>query len=111
MRRQPRLIEQLTQFQSACRDAARRLGLLPFIAAPGENFDAQRHQTTDGKSPPPEAKVQETVATGFTFQGRLVRPAAVVLASGAGESASATFPESSPAPHQAAESPREQTLL
>jgi molecular chaperone GrpE (heat shock protein) len=76
---QPRLIEQLTQFQNACRDVARRTGLVPFVVMPGEPFDAQRHQTPDGKSPPAEAKVRETVATGFTFQGQLIRPAMVLI--------------------------------
>ena len=75
---QPRLIEQLTQFQNACREVARRTGLVPFTATPGEPFDAQRHQTPDGKPLPAEAKVCETVATGFTFQGQLLRRALVL---------------------------------
>ena len=33
---QPRLAEQLAQFQNACRDAARRIGLTPFVATPDE---------------------------------------------------------------------------
>lgn len=108
---QPRLIEQLTQFQNACRDAARRLGLVPFVAAPGEAFDAQRHQPADDKLPPPEAKVQETVATGFTFQGRLVRPAGVVLAAPASEAPRAVPAGNVPAPPTPAEASKEQTLL
>lgn len=76
---QPRLIEQLTQFQDACRDAARRIGLAPFVVAAGEPFDPQRHQTLDGQPPAAPAVVAETVATGFTFQGRLLRPALVKL--------------------------------
>lgn len=77
---QPRLVEQLTQFQNACRDAARRLGLVPFAVEPGEPFDAARHQTPDGTAPPADAKAADTLATGFTFQGRLVRPAVITLA-------------------------------
>jgi molecular chaperone GrpE (heat shock protein) len=108
---QPRLIEQLTHFQNACRDVARRTGLVPFVAAPGEPFDAQRHQTPNGKAPPVDAKVQETVATGFTFQGRLIRPAAVLVqaaeAGAGGEAASAEHP-AAPAEPVASQ---EQTLL
>src|ERR1051325_12049960 len=37
--RQPSLIEQLGNFQNACRDAARRIGLQPFVAAPEELVD------------------------------------------------------------------------
>lgn len=103
---QPRLIEQLTQFQNSCRDAARRMGLVPFVAAPDEVFNAQRHQTVDGKAPSAEAKVGETVATGFTFQGRLIRPAAVKIVSGAEEA-----PPAAPVPAEPAEPPAEQTLL
>jgi molecular chaperone GrpE (heat shock protein) len=94
---QPRLIEQLTQFLSACRDIARRAGLVPFVAAPGTAFDAQRHQTADGKAPPPGAQVTETVATGFTFQGRTIRPASVLIGA-ATESAGESTPPVEPAP-------------
>jgi molecular chaperone GrpE (heat shock protein) len=75
---QPSLIEQLAHFQEACRDAARRVGLTPFIAEPASAFDAQRHQVIDGDGKPPaDATVAETVATGYTFQGTLLRPALV----------------------------------
>ncbi|MGD0261188.1 MAG: nucleotide exchange factor GrpE [Verrucomicrobiota bacterium] len=77
---QPNLIEQLGNFQSACRDAARRVGLTPFTANEAEPFDVQRHQLVEaGAKPPPDAVVAETIATGYTFQGRLVRPALVRL--------------------------------
>jgi molecular chaperone GrpE (heat shock protein) len=77
---QPALIEQVSNFQNACRDAARRVGLTPFAAQEAEPFDAQRHQLIEeGATPPPDAVVSDTVATGYTFQGRLVRPALVRL--------------------------------
>jgi molecular chaperone GrpE (heat shock protein) len=77
---QPKLIEQLGHFQAACRDAARRIGLNAFLAEPAEPFDAQRHQLVDGDGPPaPGAQVAETIATGYTFQGRPLRPALVRL--------------------------------
>lgn len=75
---QPKLIAQLDHFQHACRDAARRIGLAPFAANPSELFDAQKHQVLEGEPTPAEgATVAETVATGYTFQGRLLRPALV----------------------------------
>lgn len=74
------LIEQVTNFQNACRDAARRVGLSPFLANPGETLDPARHQVLDMKEKPaPDATISETVASGYTFQGRLVRPALVRL--------------------------------
>ena len=77
---QPTLIEQLSHFQNACRDAARRVGLTPFTANEAEPFDAQRHQwVEDGAKPPANATVAETIATGYTFQGKMLRPALVRL--------------------------------
>jgi molecular chaperone GrpE (heat shock protein) len=77
---QPNLVEQMGNFQAACRDAARRVGLAPFTANGSEPFDAQRHQVIDGDSKPsPEAMVAETLAAGYTFQGNLLRPALVRL--------------------------------
>jgi len=77
---QPHLTEQLTQFQNACRDAARRIGLTPFAAAPDEPFNAERHQAMGVETKPPAgAVVAETVGQGYTFQGRLLRPVLVRL--------------------------------
>ena len=81
--RQATVIEQLGRFQSACHDTARRVGLTPFFAVRDEKFDAQRHQLVDGQQKPIEgACVDETLASGYTFQGRLIRPALVKLRSG-----------------------------
>jgi molecular chaperone GrpE (heat shock protein) len=75
---QASLIEQLGNFQNACRDAARRVGLSPFVAGASELFDPERHQPAEPNGAVPSgAKVAETVATGYTFQGRLLRPALV----------------------------------
>jgi molecular chaperone GrpE (heat shock protein) len=77
---QSNVIEQVAFFQNACRDAARRVGLTPFVATEAEPFDAQRHQAVgDGAQPPADATVAETIASGYTFQGRMVRPALVRL--------------------------------
>jgi molecular chaperone GrpE (heat shock protein) len=78
---QPELAEQIGQFQNACRDAARRVGVTPFAAATGEKFDAQRHRAHGVENPPAEAGIAETLAPGITFQGRLIRPALVRLQS------------------------------
>lgn len=75
---QPKLISQLDQFQLACRDATRRMGLTPFAANPAEPFDPEKHQVFESNEKPKEgAVVSQTVATGYTFQGRLLRPALV----------------------------------
>jgi len=77
---QPKLAEQIANFQSACRDAARRIGLVPFTAEPEEPFNSERHQAVGTEEKPPaDAVVAETVGAGYTFQGRLLRPALVRL--------------------------------
>jgi len=95
----------ITTFQNACRDTARRLGLTPFAAEPGEPFDAERHQVPGSKEAPPAgAVVAETIGSGYTFQGRLLRPALVRLRDG--NAPAETQPENpapaaSPAPENA----------
>jgi molecular chaperone GrpE (heat shock protein) len=71
---QPTVKQQLTNFQTACRDAVRRIGLVPLEAQTGEPFDERRHQLLNPETKPsPEARVAETVATGYSFQGQLLR--------------------------------------
>lgn len=79
---QQQLIAQLGQFQNACRDTARRIGLTPFIAKHTEPFDAKRHKWADGEKPGDGAVITEMLATGYTFQGKLLRPALVKVQEG-----------------------------
>lgn len=77
---QPNLQAQLGQFQEACRDLVRRVGLAPFEAAPDEPFNAERHQVAeDQPEPAPESRVAQTLATGYTFQGQILRRSLVAL--------------------------------
>jgi len=74
------LAEQLGQFQNACRDAIRRVGLVPVEAKAGEAFDAAHHQLPDGALPAQEpCVVAETLATGYTFQRQVLRQPMVVV--------------------------------
>jgi molecular chaperone GrpE (heat shock protein) len=71
---QSNVADQLGRFQNICRDATRRIGLTPFEAVPDEPFDKQKHQALEAPDPIPEdARVAETVATGYTFQGQVLR--------------------------------------
>ena len=74
------LIQQIAQFQNTCRDIARRVGLVPFVVIPGERYDPKVHQLADASLVPgAEARVAETIATGYSYQGQLVRPVLVTL--------------------------------
>jgi molecular chaperone GrpE (heat shock protein) len=71
---QAALTAQLNGFQSACRDIVRRIGLVPTEARPGDPFDDKGHQCVEANGEPPaDARVTEMVATGYTFQGQVLR--------------------------------------
>jgi molecular chaperone GrpE (heat shock protein) len=97
---QPELAEQIGQFQNACRDAARRVGLTPFQALPEEKFDAQKHRAHGVENPPAEAVVAETLAPGLTFQSRLIRPALVRLRDASAPAAEPAKEVQEPAPEK-----------
>lgn len=75
----PELADQIGSFQTACREAARRVGLVLFNVAPDEKFDARLHRAHGVETPPADALVAETLAPGISYQGRLVRQALVRL--------------------------------
>ncbi len=76
------LIEQLGNFQNACRDAARRVGLVPVLATPGAPFNAELNQLVNPEATVPDgAVIGEMMATGFAYQGQLLRRAVVTLQS------------------------------
>jgi hypothetical protein len=77
---QRNVIQQLSSFQDACRDITRRVGLIPIEAIAGETFDEAKHQLMDGQPQAPEgALVEDTLATGYNFQGQLLRRTLVTL--------------------------------
>lgn len=79
----PALIQQIANFQNVCRDAARRIGLSCFVGETQQPFDENAHQLLEGQ-PKPEngvVAVAETMAPGYSYQGRIVRRALVKLQS------------------------------
>jgi molecular chaperone GrpE (heat shock protein) len=76
---QPNVIEQLTQFQNACRDVVRRTGVGLLDALPGQPFDPKVHQTLDGSEPPDGSIIVDGLAPGVSYQGQLVRRCLVQL--------------------------------
>ena len=76
---QPALLEQISQFQNACREAARRIGLVQTAGQAGEAYDAKLHQLPENTSPAENALVADTLAAGYTYQGQLLRRPVVAL--------------------------------
>ena len=76
---QPELIAQLGHFQTACRDVARRIGLLPLAVEANQPFDGERHKLLDSETAPAGALIGEVLAAGYTYQGQPLRPALVKL--------------------------------
>jgi molecular chaperone GrpE (heat shock protein) len=116
---QPALIEQLTRFQATCREAIRRVGLVPIIPAENEKFNPEIHQSPDSQADSmANARIKETIATGYTYQGRLIRPPVVALqnppppslAKGAAAPAAESI-KPAPTPKPDEESLEEPTLL
>ena len=77
---QENVIQQLTSFQSACREVVRRVGLVPIEAHPGDVYDPNIHQIHGPKSDvPPGTEIVDALATGYTYQGQILRPALVTF--------------------------------
>ncbi len=77
---QPALREQLLNFQNACREIVRRLGIVAFEVETDTPFNEKAHQLMDAEARPPAgARVAEMLAVGYTFQGQLLRGAVVTV--------------------------------
>ncbi len=78
--------EQLGRFQGVCRDVVRRVGLLPIEARVGELFEEEKHQLADSVTRPAgEAQISEAIATGYTYQGQLLRKPLVQIKPASGD--------------------------
>ncbi len=73
-------IEPVTSFQKACHDIVQSAGLVPFSAETDEPFNAEWYQVAGMNSEPPKnAIIAETISTGYTLEGQVLRPAIVRL--------------------------------
>ena len=74
------LIKQLNNFQAACRDVARRVGVVTHEPKPEEGFDAGKHQLRDPEAEPEVgAKIIGIAAQGLSHQGQVLRKVVVVI--------------------------------
>jgi hypothetical protein len=71
---------------------------MPFEPNPNEAFDAEKHQVADDQAAPaPDARIAQALATGYTFQGRLLRRSLVAVVADTPVDASALSDELAPA--------------
>lgn len=70
---QRNIVEQLSSFQHACRETARRMGVLPVMPQTEIPFDARAHRLLDDSTPEEGAVITDIIAPGYTFQGQMVR--------------------------------------
>jgi hypothetical protein len=74
------LIKQLDNFQAACRNVARRVGVVTHEPKPEDGFDAEKHQLRDPEvEPEAEAKIIGIAAQGLSHQGQVLRKVVVVI--------------------------------
>jgi hypothetical protein len=77
---QEKLMGQLDNFQVACRDVARRVGVVTHEPKPDEGFDAGKHQLRDPEADPEAgAKIIGIAVQGLSHQGQILRKAVVVI--------------------------------
>ncbi|MEI9863282.1 MAG: nucleotide exchange factor GrpE [Limisphaerales bacterium] len=73
-------IEPITNFQKACHEIVQPAGLVPFIAEADEPFNAEWYQVAGTNAEPPKnAIIAETISTGYSLEGQVLRPAIVRL--------------------------------
>lgn len=89
----PEIAEQMKRFRAACLDIASRAGIQPYMPAPTEHYDPEKH-TVPTDAPPPEtaARIIRVLAPGFLYQGQLTRKALILtegMEAAAGEPAGA----------------------
>jgi molecular chaperone GrpE (heat shock protein) len=76
---QKSVAEQISHFQNACREAARRIGFLSIVPKAGMPFDEKQHQLLEGQEKAADAVLSHVIAPGYTFQGQLLRLPVVAL--------------------------------
>lgn len=70
---QRNIVEQLANFQHACRETARRIGIVSVMPETEVPFDPRAHRLLDDSTPDEGAIISGIIAPGYTFQGQMVR--------------------------------------
>jgi molecular chaperone GrpE (heat shock protein) len=109
---QPKVADQISQFQNACRGTVRRVGLLAYVGESDEAFNPERFRLVDPNQKAFDgAIIAETLAPGYTFQGRILRPAGVRLRGETPASAESPVAAENPALVAEVKAPRDETKV
>jgi hypothetical protein len=85
---------------------------MPFIAEPDSEFDAANHIPVEGdREVEAGAKITQTIAMGFTFQGQQIRRAVVALEGSQAADGGTPSPAATEAPEDADETDSQGELL
>ncbi|MBQ7589083.1 MAG: nucleotide exchange factor GrpE [Verrucomicrobia bacterium] len=75
----PEIAEQMRHFRGACLEFAARAGLQPFIPAPTDTYDPEKHiLPPNTPTPEPGTRISRVLVPGFQYQGQLIRKAMIL---------------------------------
>ncbi|NCC60378.1 MAG: nucleotide exchange factor GrpE [Verrucomicrobiae bacterium] len=75
----PEIAEQMKRFRAACLDIASHAGIQPYMPAPTDLYDPEKHAVPpNAPTPAAEAKIARVLAPGFIYQGVLIRKAMIL---------------------------------
>jgi molecular chaperone GrpE (heat shock protein) len=90
---QRNIVDQLSNFQQACRETARRMGIVPVMPETEVPFDPRAHRLLDDSTPDEGAIITDIIAPGYTFQGQMIRLPVVAVKETESTQAKAENPE------------------
>ena len=75
----PEISEQMRRFRAACLEFASHAGIQPYMPAPTELYNPEKHAVPpNAPEPAAEAKIARVLAPGFLYQGALIRKAMIL---------------------------------
>lgn len=75
----PEIAEQMKRFRAACLEIASHAGIQPYMPAPTELYNPEKHAVPpNAPEPATEAKIARVLAPGFLYLGTLVRKAMIL---------------------------------
>lgn len=75
----PEIAEQMKRFRAACLEIASHAGIQPYMPAPTDLYDPEKHAVPpNAPAPAAAAKISRVLAPGFLYQGVMTRKAMIL---------------------------------